>query len=86
MFSLHTEAFTVVVRADSGINKFDDIVGKRVNIGNPGSGNRATMEVVMRSNGWTKDTFKIASELKGSEQPQALCDNKIDVMIYNAGH
>jgi TRAP transporter TAXI family solute receptor len=86
LFSLHTEAFTVVVRADSGINKFDDIVGKRVNIGNPGSGNRATMEVVMRSKGWTKDTFKIASELKGSEQPQALCDNKIDVMIYNAGH
>ncbi len=86
LFSLHTEAFTVVVRADAGINTFNDLVGKRVNIGNPGSGNRATMEVVMMSKGWTKDTFKVASELKGSEQPQALCDNKIDAMIYNAGH
>lgn len=86
VFSLHTEAFTVVVRKNSGINTLDDIVGKRVNIGNPGSGNRATMEVVMRAKGWTRDDFKVTSELKGSEQPQALCDNKIDVMIYNAGH
>lgn len=86
VFSLHTEAFTVIVRADSGINKFEDIVGKRVNVGNPGSGNRATMEVVMKAEGWTMKSFKLASELKGSEQPQALCDNKIDVMIYNAGH
>jgi len=86
LFSLHTEAFTVVVRDDSGINSIDDLVDKRVNIGNPGSGNRATMEVVMLSKGWDKKTFKVASELKGSEQPQALCDNKIDAMIYNAGH
>lgn len=86
VFSLHTEAFTVIVRSDSGIKKLDDLVGKRVNIGNPGSGNRATMEVVMKAKGWTRDSFKVASELKGSEQPQALCDNKIDAMIYNAGH
>ena len=86
VFSLHTEAFTVIVRKNSGINSLDDLVGQRVNIGNPGSGNRATMEVVMRAMGWTKDDFKVTSELKGSEQPQALCDNKIDVMIYNAGH
>ena len=86
VFSLHTEAFTIVVRKDSGINTLDDLKGKRVNIGNPGSGNRATMEVVMRAKGWTKDDFAVTSELKGSEQPQALCDNKIDVMIYHAGH
>lgn len=86
VFSLHTEAFTLVVRDDSGIKSLDDLAGKRVNIGNPGSGNRATMEVVMRAKGWNKETFKVSSELKGSEQPQALCDNKIDAMIYNAGH
>lgn len=86
VFSLHSEAFTVVARTDSGINSFNDIKGKRVNIGNPGSGMRATMEVLMVAKGWTKDVFKLATELKASEQPQALCDNKIDVMIYAAGH
>jgi TRAP transporter TAXI family solute receptor len=86
IFSLHSEAFTVVVRANSDIKKLADLAGKRVNIGNPGSGNRATMDVVMRAKGWTKETFKEAAELKGQEQAQALCDGKIDVMIYNAGH
>lgn len=86
VFSLHTEAFTLVVRSDSGVDELDDLVGKRVNIGNPGSGNRATMEVLMAAKGWDKSTFKLTSELKGSEQPQALCDNKIDAMIYSAGH
>ncbi len=86
LFSLHTEAFTVVARADSGIRKLDDLKGKRVNIGDPDSGNRATMDVVMEAKGWTRDSFKLAAELKGADQPQALCDNKIDAMIYNAGH
>ncbi len=86
LFSLHSEPFTVVARADAGVNKFDDIAGKRVNIGNPGSGMRATMELLMQKKGWTKESFKQALELKASEQSQALCDNKVDVMIYTAGH
>jgi TRAP transporter TAXI family solute receptor len=63
-----------------------DLAGKRVNIGNPGSGDRATMGVVMNAMGWTNDSFKLASELKGSERSQALCDNKIDAFIYMVGH
>lgn len=86
MFSLHSEPFTLVVRADSGIKKLDDLVGKRVNIGNQGSGVRATMEVVMDLKGWTKETFSESVELRASEQAQALCDGKIDVMVYAAGH
>ncbi|NDF12727.1 MAG: TAXI family TRAP transporter solute-binding subunit [Proteobacteria bacterium] len=86
MFSLHSEPFTVIARKDSGIKSLDDLAGKRVNIGNPGSGMRATMEVIMHQKGWDKNTFKVATELKASEQAQALCDNKIDVMIYSAGH
>ncbi len=86
LFSLHSEAFTVVARADSGIKTFEDLKGKRVNIGNQGSGNRATMEVLMKAEGWTTKDFKEALELKASDQADALCNNKIDVMIYSAGH
>jgi len=86
MFSLHTEPFNIIAREDSGINNVTDLVGKRVNIGNPGSGDRATMSVVMEAMGWTNDSFKLASELKGSERSQALCDNKIDAFIYMVGH
>lgn len=86
VFSLHTEPFNVIVRADSGIDSIKDLAGKRVNVGNPGSGDRATMQVVMDALGWNLDTFKLASELKGSERSQALCDNKIDAFIYMVGH
>ncbi len=86
VFSVHPEPFTVVARADSGIESFEDLKGKRVNVGNPGSGQRGTMEVVMEAYGWTMDDFALASELKAAEQSQALCDNKIDAMIYTVGH
>lgn len=86
VFSIHPEPFTVVARADSGIKTFMDLKGKRVNIGNPGSGQRGTMEVLMKALGWTNKDFALVSELKASEQSKALCDNKIDAMIYTVGH
>jgi len=86
VFSVHPEPFTVVARADSGIKNFMDLKGKRVNIGNPGSGQRGTMEVVMGALGWSKSDFSLASELKSAEQSKALCDNKIDAMVFTVGH
>ncbi len=86
VFSVHPEPFTVVARADSGIKTFADLEGKRVNIGNPGSGQRGTMEVVMEALGWTKSSFLLASELKSAEQASALCDNKVDAIVFTVGH
>ena len=76
----------VVHRADAGIETFEDLKGKRVNVGNPGSGQRATMEVVMAAFGISMDDLALATELKGAEMAQALCDGKIDAMIYTVGH
>ncbi len=86
MFSVHPEPFTLVVRGDSDIEGFEDLKGKRVNVGNPGSGQRATMEVVMDAFGMSMDDFALATEFKGSEMPKQLCDGNIDVMMYTVGH
>jgi TRAP transporter TAXI family solute receptor len=86
VFSLHVEAFTVVARADSGIRRLADLKGRRVNVGNPGSGQRGTMDVILRAMGWTIGDFALASELSADEQSQALCDNKIDAMVFVVGH
>ena len=86
VFSVHSEPFTVIARADAGIESFDDLKGKRVNVGNPGSGQLATMEVVLAAKGWTMDDFALASELKPAEQAAALGDNKVDAIIYTVGH
>ncbi|MFT6913306.1 MAG: TRAP transporter TAXI family solute receptor [Paracoccaceae bacterium] len=86
VFSVHGEPFTVIARADAGIGSFDDLKGKRVNVGNPGSGQLATMEVVLQAKGWTMDDFQLASELKPAEQAAALGDNKVDAIVYTVGH
>ena len=86
LFSLYAEAFTVMARDDAKINTFSDLVGKRVNIGDPGSGNRSTMELLMKEYGWTDKTFKIATDLKPAEMASALCDDKIDAYVYVVGH
>lgn len=86
LFSLYTEPFNLIARADSGISGLDDLKGRRVNIGNAGSGQRATMEVIMRAKGWTTDDFQLASELPASQHAMALCHNRVQALVFMAGH
>ncbi len=86
VFSLHPEPFTVVARPDADISSFEDIKGKRVNVGNPGSGQRGTVERLMEVYGWSMSDFSLASELPSREQAAALCDNRIDVVLFTVGH
>ncbi|MCR4269309.1 TAXI family TRAP transporter solute-binding subunit [Nitratireductor sp. ZSWI3] len=86
VFSLHAEPLTVVARKEAGIASFDDLKGKRVNIGNPGSGQRALMDLLIAEKGWTNSDFAVAAELAPAEQSSALCDNNIDAFAYTVGH
>lgn len=86
LFSVHGEPFTVVARRDAGILTFDDLKGTRVNIGNPGSGQRGTMEVVMQAKSWDKNVFALANELPASQQSLALCHDRVQAMVYTVGH
>lgn len=86
VFSLYTETFTIAVKEDSKIEKLDDILGKRINFGPEGSGMYATMKVLMQVKDWTDKDFKSISFLQPSEQPKALCEGDIDVMVYAAGN
>ncbi len=86
LFSLHSEAFTIVARDKSGIRSFEDMKGKRVNIGNPGSGMRATMDELMKVKGWNKSVFKEATEYSAADQVQKLCSGAIDAFVFATGH
>jgi TRAP transporter TAXI family solute receptor len=86
VFSVHPEPFTVLARKEAGITRFEDFKGKRFNVGNPGSGTRATMEELLKEMGWKLSDFALASELKADEHGPALCDNKIDGFFYGVGH
>ena len=86
LFNVYPELFIVMTRRGAHIAKFEDLKGKRVAIGTPGSGTRATMELVMQAFGVKRSDFKAAVELKFIELSPALCDNKIDAFVFVAGH
>jgi TRAP transporter TAXI family solute receptor len=86
VFSVHPEPFTVLARKEAGIKSFADLKGKRFNVGNPGSGTRASLEELIGAMGWKLNDFSLASELKADEHGPALCDGKIDGFFYGVGH
>jgi len=86
VFSVHPEPFTVMARKELNAKDFNDLKGKRVNVGNPGSGTRSSMEELLVAKGWTMKDFALAAELKADEHGPALCDGKIDAFFYGVGH
>jgi len=86
VFALHPEPVTVLGRKEANAKSFSDFKGKRFNVGNPGSGTRATAEELLAAMGWKMSDFSLASELKADEHGPALCDGKIDGFLYLVGH
>jgi TRAP transporter TAXI family solute receptor len=86
VFALHPEPVTVVARKEANVKSFADFKGKRFNVGNPGSGTRASLEELIGAMGWKLSDFSLASELKADEHGPALCDGKIDGFFYLVGH
>lgn len=86
VFSLHPEAVTLLAAADAGINTFEDMKGKRVNIGNPGSGQRENSIDALNASGMDYTTDIIAESVKAAEAPGLLQDERLDAFFYTVGH
>ena len=86
VMSIHPELLTLVVRKDSKIKSFFDLKGKRINIGNPGSGNEAAVKSLFSYCKSLNLKDIKAEQLKASEAPMALKDKKIDGYFYMIGH
>ncbi len=85
VFSLHAEPFQILAAKGSKIEGWDDLKGKRVNIGNAGSGQRGTFETLMKAYGIDKSFFSQVTELSSTEQSGALCNGNIDAFGYSVG-
>ncbi len=86
VFSVHPEPVTILARDDSGVKNITDLKGKRVNIGNPGSGTRGTWEVIEETLGWKRSDLSLAAEMKSAETGAAMCDGNIDAYFWLVGH
>ncbi len=86
VMAIYPELLTLVTKKDANINSLMDVKGKRINLGNPGSGNESTALTLFEESGIKKQDLAYAGELKASEMPDALRDNKIDGYFYMVGH
>ena len=86
VFSIHPEIVTLVAAEDSGITSIADLKGKRVNLGNPGSGNRGNAVDVLQAAGLDPEKDLFAESLKAAEAPRMLQDGRIDAFFYTVGH
>jgi len=85
VFSLHPEAVTLVVAEHSGIRTLSDLKGKRINLGNPGSGHLQNSRDVLAAAGIDEQQL-FAEYVKAVEAPGLLQDGRIDGFFYTVGH
>ena len=86
VFSIHPESITLVASVDSGVMDIKDLKGKRVNIGNPGSGQRQNSIDALNAAGIDVDKDIVAEGVKAAEAPGLLQDGRIDAFFYTVGH
>lgn len=85
VFSIHPEAVTLIASVDSGIKTMDDLRGRRVNLGNPGSGPLQNARDALTVHGLDEGDIR-AEYVKAVEAPGLLQDERIDAFFYTVGH
>jgi TRAP transporter TAXI family solute receptor len=86
VFSIHPEAVTLVCAEDTQIGDIRDLVGKRINIGNPGSGQRQNAIDALTAAGINYKKDLMAEGVKAAEAPGLLQDGRIHGFFYTVGH
>ncbi len=86
VFSVHPESVSLVAAVDAGINSILNLKGKRVNIGNPGSGQRQNAIDALEAVGIDYKSDLNAESINAAEAPGLLQDGRIDAFFYTVGH
>lgn len=82
--SVYPNAVQIVTLADSGIKSLQDLKGKRVSVGAPGSGTEVNAQALLESNGLSYDDITV-QRLNFNETADALRDGDIDAGFWSVG-
>ena len=88
LFSMNGIPFTVAVQGNEDLDSLNELKGKRINVGNPGSSQRAIMDNLMSVKGWQKKDFLLMEELPAtqSQDTLALCFGSVDAVVRFDAH
>ncbi len=86
LYRLHQESLTLLASANSSINTLADIEGKRVDLGNPGSGEHITSQALLDAMGWQAKSFAPVIPAAANNRLEGLCDGTLDAAFVVAGH
>ncbi|RAU21610.1 C4-dicarboxylate ABC transporter [Paramagnetospirillum kuznetsovii] len=86
LMALHGEVSVVLTRPGAGIEQLGDLKGKRVNLGRPGSFQRAMAETVIDASGLSQGDLSVLVELDLAEQGAELCQGNIDAAVFTGVH
>ncbi len=82
--TLYPETIQIVTTAKSGIKSVEDLKGKKVSVGAPGSGTAANAEQILEIYGLTFDDIK-KQDLSFDESTSGIQDGAIDAAFVTAG-
>jgi TRAP transporter TAXI family solute receptor len=80
----YTNAVHIITIEGSGIDGLQDLVGKRVSVGAPGSGTEISARTMLEAVGITYDDFQV-ERLSANETADALRDGTIDAGFWSGG-
>lgn len=84
--SLYEEPITLLARRGAGIRRSADLVDKRIDIGRPASGRRATIDRLLLALDFGHEKFAKVAELSSSAAVDELCAGSLDATILIVGH
>lgn len=84
--ALYPETVQLVTLADSGINSFEDLKGKKVSVGAPGSGTYANAEQLLEIHGLSIEDDIEAQNLDFGESTDGLSTGQIEAAFITAGY
>jgi uncharacterized protein len=82
--TLYPETIQIVTTKESGITSVEDLKGKKVSVGAPGSGTVANAEQILEVHGMTFEDIQ-KQDLSFDESTQGIQDGTIDAAFVTAG-
>lgn len=82
--ALYPETVQLVVRADSGIEKFEDLAGKSISSGSPGSGQWQLLGDLIEAHGMSRED--VSEDYSSfSQSVEKIKDGNLDASLITAG-